>query len=651
MTRTRSLLVCILTLGALTASVASAQACTKTWSGGSGNWSEASHWGGKIPESGDEACINSGTVQISGEGADVKSLTVASGVTLDVIGTSYIHGGETQNVTQLFAGSASFATGSHLLLEATEGGAKSGTEPKGAGAFLVGGSIAIHGALETKSSDPAWADRIKVSALKIEPGAAVSVDSGTLKFIQEGEGGYPWSATNEGTFTVAPGAAVEMQPSFAGSATFTNAGSLTNSGSIVGYGANWVQTAGSVSGNPVVLDSSSTLTDSGGTGSFLGAYQEITVTGTIPAGQTVTVKGEPFNSDGENYYSTALSTGGKELINDGTLILNPTGEGSLSGGQVSVGSGSIHNNGTIAVTTETPTRLTLLEEGLTNGPFGRLEINGGILQGNPGGVTNEGLVTLAPTAAIQLEEGGAFVNKGTFSPEIAGASSFGAVQLTGPCCNGPGNFTAGGTLAPVLLGGFVPAAGQEFDVFGLDGGKFEGTFPGVGNGFSADYSHESSEPAFVGAIYGASAGSTGGPGTGVKGPAPTPTPVAQVGLISGGHGNLTVALSCPAGGGACPAATVQATVTEHLKGSKITAISAKKKKSAAKTKQVVIASGGASLAAGTSETLTLKLNGAGSALLAKYGKLTAKVNVSAGGKTLDTAAVTVQKAKKPKQKK
>jgi hypothetical protein len=65
----------------------------------------------------------------------------------------------------------------------------------------------------------------------------------------------------------------------------------------------------------------------------------------------------------------------------------------------------------------------------------------------------------------------------------------------------------------------------------------------------------------------------------------------------------------------------------------------------------VIASGGASLAAGASETLTLKLNGAGSVLLAKYGKLAAKVTVSADGKTLDTATVTVQKAKKPKQKK
>jgi hypothetical protein len=154
----------------------------------------------------------------------------------------------------------------------------------------------------------------------------------------------------------------------------------------------------------------------------------------------------------------------------------------------------------------------------------------------------------------------------------------------------------------------------------------------------------------VGAIYGASAG---GSGTGVKGPAPTPPPSAHVASISGGHGNLTVKLSCPAGGASCSTATVQATVTEHLKGGKVIAVSARKgkKKAAAKTKTVVIASGGASLAGGSSKTLTLKLNGAGSALLAKYGKLAAKVTVSAGGKTLDTATVTVQKAGKSKKTK
>jgi hypothetical protein len=127
------------------------------------------------------------------------------------------------------------------------------SEEKGASAFLAGGPIEEHGQVETVVTDAKFDDRIKVDGLKIEPGASMQVASGTLKFIEEGEGAYPWSVTNEGTFTVAAGAAVTMQPSFAGDAAFTNDGSLVNDGSITGSGTEWVQSGGSVSGNDVVL--------------------------------------------------------------------------------------------------------------------------------------------------------------------------------------------------------------------------------------------------------------------------------------------------------------------------------------------------------------------------------------------------------------
>jgi len=368
---------------------------------------------------------------------------------------------------------------------------------------------------------------------------------------------------------------------------------------------------------------------------------------------------------------TELELNGVATINEtGTLILEAT-EGSYAGnhekpgGSATIAKGSIVNNGHIDSEVKESVWPNELQSSLTNEAKGSVQVSSGTLNQElqfGTSTVNHGLVTVDPGAQWYLAQGSSFVNEsdGTVAPEIASASSFGTFQMSGACCDGPGTFTAGGTLLPVLVGGFLPAVNQEFQSFSLTGGKFTGTFATVGNDFSGDYSNKEASPAFVGVIYAetpsgsgsaAGGGSTSGSGTGVKGPAPTPTPVAQVGSISGGHGNLTVTLSCPAGGAACSAATVQATVTEHLKGSKVTAISAKKKKSAAKTRQVVIASGGASLAAGASETLTFKLNGAGSALLAKYGKLTAKVTVSAGGKTLDTATVMVQKAKKPKQKK
>jgi hypothetical protein len=130
-------------------------------------------------------------------------------------------------------------------------------------------------------------------------------------------------------------------------------------------------------------------------------------------------------------------------------------------------------------------------------------------------------------------------------------------------------------------------------------------------------------------------------------------PTAQVASVAGGHADITAAISCPAGGTACPEVSFQANVTEHLKGSKIKAISATsgKKTPKPKTKQVVIATAGTILAAGATKTITIKLNATGLALLKKFGKLKAIVTVRSGGKTIDTVTVTVQKAAKPKKKK
>jgi hypothetical protein len=123
--------------------------------------------------------------------------------------------------------------------------------------------------------------------------------------------------------------------------------------------------------------------------------------------------------------------------------------------------------------------------------------------------------------------------------------------------------------------------------------------------------------------------------------------------VSGGHADITAAISCPAGGTACPQVSFQANVTEHLKGSKIKAISATsgKKTPKPKTKQVVIATAGTILAAGATKTITIKLNATGLTLLKKFGKLKAIVTVRSGGKTIDTVTITVQKAAKPKKKK
>jgi hypothetical protein len=135
-------------------------------------------------------------------------------------------------------------------------------------------------------------------------------------------------------------------------------------------------------------------------------------------------------------------------------------------------------------------------------------------------------------------------------------------------------------------------------------------------------------------------------------PPPVTHPTVKPGSISGGHAKITVALSCRAGGLACARVALKATVKEHLKGRKITAITAgKKRKVRTTTKTVVVASGGVTLAAATKKTLTLTINSTGRALLSKFGKLKAIVTISSAGKTVKTVTVTVLKAEKPKKKK
>jgi hypothetical protein len=670
LTRTRSLVLCVSTIVCLVVSVASAQACTKTWGSSSGSWSDPTAWSPSgVPTNTDDVCITASgtyTVTLPPEGGQAASLTLggSSGTqTIDVDAASYIYNGETQHVTSLtVAGTATIASTGRILLDATAGGTHSGSEEVGAGGYLTdtAGAVTNNGQIETQVQDSKWADYFKVANLTNEASGSVLVASGTLNSQQEGEGAYPWSETNDGTVTVAGGASWLMKTSFAGKASFTNNGSIVNDGSIAMDGTSgesvWTQSGGSISGNEAVLQNGATLADSAGSGAFLLNASGAKLTGTIPTGQTVTVRGEPFDSGGETYNSTALSLDNTQVVNDGTLVLEADGSTNTSGGSAYVNSGSLQNNGTILAEVGDPSWVDYLEVGLTNAPGGKLELSGGTLEQPSGTPTiNQGLVTLGPGSLYLLQEGSSFVNDGTLSPEIASASSVGSFEMTSPCCNGSGTFTGGGTVLPVLVGGYVPSANQEFQAFLLAGGQFTGTFASVGNGFSADYSHQSystPSPNYVGLVYQASGGGTTGGGSSVAKGIPPIVPLVHLVSAVGGHGSLSVALSCPPGGVACQAASVTATVTEHLKGGKVTAVSSRKskKKARAQTKQVVIATAGATLAVGTTKTLTLTLNASGRALLAKFGKLTTVVSVTSGGKVIGSATVIVKKPVRAKKK-
>lgn len=524
-TRTRTLLVCILTLGALTASVASAQACDNWTNTSGGSWGTAADWSsGEVPGNTEEACITlPGTYTVTLEpyepvggegrtvgGGTVKSLTIGSSSgtgtqTLDLVGQSFIYGGEQQNAISLgVSGTATIdATGS-LILDATELNTQGfnpveGNTPGGNATFA--GTLLNYGHLESRVEDSHF-ENILESSVTNEPGGSVKVASGTLN--EDGN----TSTTNKGLVTVGPTGVYKLN----GGSLFTNNGAVANEGSTSltrggGGPTVWTQSGGSVSGHAVAIQEGATLADSAGAGAFLMNVAEANLTGTIPAGQTVTMQG------GETYGGTGLSLENEELVNDGTLVIDSSGSGEAGGHAPVVNYGSIQNNGKILAQMEDPSSWPIQDYVVVNnGPAGTFEVQGGRLQqygATP--TTNEGLVTVGPAGEYILE-GSPFVNEGdgTVSPQIAGTSSFGSFILD------DAEFAAAGTLAPVLVGGFVPAAGEEFETFSLAGGHLTGAFAAVANGFSADYSHsyETAGPYYVGAIYGTAPGGGGGGGGG-----------------------------------------------------------------------------------------------------------------------------------------
>ena len=119
-----------------------------------------------------------------------------------------------------------------------------------------------------------------------------------------------------------------------------------------------------------------------------------------------------------------------------------------------------------------------------------------------------------------------------------------------------------------------------------------------------------------------------------------PAPQAsRVGSASGASGKVTVTLACNGSPGAICKVGLGLTTTEHLKGSRITALSAR-------NKVVTVSRASVSIPAGHRLTVTLKLNAAGRALLARFKRLPTTLTATAGPSRLFKQTVTIKPAKK-----
>ena len=536
MTRCRFLLTGALTAGAVfvptTSALAStnlanqaAPACTDSWRAPvSGGWSDAADWTNGIPgEDGPvAACItvagtytvtlapwSIGTADPNHQFAAITSLNLGAAggpgkQTLVVLGQSSPNDSNEQvNTTGLSTTRPSLITAhGRLVLSSTDGGEKAKGVPYGGDAVVSGGPFTNYGAVTMMVQDAnnKAADYTQFySALTNEPKASVTDQSGLLDVN---------SVTNDGAWTVAPGASMDLAFQTPGSGyaagVFTTSGTVINSGAISAQGGTWSQLGGAVAGNAVALQVGTKLVDHAGAAKFVVNVENASLVGTVPKGQTITVVGEVYGYQGENYNSTTLGLGGTTVVNDGTIVLDAQGP-KTGGGAAVINDGTLRNNGAVLAEVHGLVWTDSWQIGLTNNRSGKVSVTSGTMNESGGGSdVNAGTVTIAPGAAWLLQEGSAFTNQsgGAIVTQIAGPNRFGQFQVANPCCGGDGAVNAGGALVPVLVGGYRPPANKEFPIFQLFGGKFAGTFSRVRGGFSADYKHETTTPAFVGIIYG-----------------------------------------------------------------------------------------------------------------------------------------------------
>ena len=507
-----------------------------------------------------------------------------------------------------------------MLLDSTTinvagGGVPAGATSGGRATLFVGAdpvsgtptpTLTNNGTIEAETSSASFGELIQGS---IQNAGSLTDASGPLT-LQDSNS---LASSNSGAMTVASGAATMLT----GGPGFTNSGQITASGSLTLTSLSpqtWTQNGGSVSGSTVSLYNGDTLAYSGGTGSFAfgSGNAESSLSGTIPAGQTVTLDA---GSTGNGNDGLALDG---TVTNDGTLIMDAPA-GATGNPEVDPGptGGKLVNNGTVNLLDPIASQSNLLRTDLTNDASGVIDVQSGTTYYDGGNtLLNQGTLLIAPAAQF-IQKAGTATNSGTLSPQIASSTDFGTYDLYG------GTFNAGGTLSPVLVGGYVPAAGQEFDVLNIGNtDTYTGKFSTGGNGFTPDDSHASPEPGYVGAVYAAS--STHG--------------VVHAGKVSSKDGKLSVKISCPAHD-TCLGYTETATVTEHLSGNKVIGLAAAKRKTTSKV--ITIARAKGSVAGGKTVTVKLLPNKAGAKLLKRYRKLRSVVTLTVAGKTLSKSTVTL----------
>lgn len=407
-------------------------ACTVSWvNPAGGSWEDETNWStGALPGGADDVCIDvAGIYEVAFDGTTtVHSLSVGgpSGTQ-----TLVVHKGENADVLTVDAATTIQANGVLQLAS---------SDPSRSMALEATGGVVNHGTLRF-AAGPAlsnlYGDLTNAAEGRVEVHGLAEIALGAV--------------VNEGAFDVGPGGDLYL---LGGSFTSNAGSSLAVDGRFEGDDLTFTQAGGTLSGNPVLLGADSALIDSAGTGAFTLSDRDVTLSGTIPVGQTVTVLA---TEDG----SASVGLEGP-VTNNGTLRVDATDAPALLNGP-----GALTNNGMLRTVGAEPGDFAILSSEITNTASGTIEV------GSPSSMfaadtTNHGTVDVLANATMYVDHSTFTSNAGS-TLDLAGG---GAATVYGGTFRQAGGEIQGNPL--VLLEGSTLDSSSGAGSFLLEPG-FGGT--------------------------------------------------------------------------------------------------------------------------------------------------------------------------------
>jgi fibronectin-binding autotransporter adhesin len=401
-----------------------------TQSGGTFTQTSGSIAGHPVTVTGGAIADTSGTGAFDVQGSASLSGTVPVGQTVTVDGTF-------TSVVLTLTGTSVTVNGGMVLAPATNGYA-----------LLSGSPVTVASGASLSDSGSSNIAYLRTSVTNQSGG---TVNLGAATTLQD----QGTATTNDGTFTVPSGGTYSVT---SGSG-FTNAGTLTVSGVMAENSGTFTQTSGSIAGHPVII-TGGTVADNSGTGAF-DVQGSASLSGTVPAGQTVTVDG---------IFTSVVLTLSGTVTDNGSVVLTPSSNGYalLSGSPLDVASGG-------ALSTSGVGSPAYLRVPVAVAAGGTVTIRAADSRQDTGtATTNAGVFQVMNGGALALSGSSTLSGAGTFGVTVNGGAGTGGIS-------GPGTtLSPGSTLAVATVGS--PAVGSIFQPFG---GPVVGTFSTLSFGSGA----------------------------------------------------------------------------------------------------------------------------------------------------------------------